>query len=148
MKDLVKFIARTALSSIFWAFKIKLNEHNVQSTQVAWFANIGKHVVIRAGTEIGPNVTIGDYSYISSPRSYVESATIGKFCSIALQTIIGVSGHDYTKVTTYPIVIDPFYKFIDKPLSEIQKPQPTIGNDVWIGINIIIHRGVNIGMVL
>jgi len=143
--SVVKFLVRSVLNSFYWAIKNKLNRHKVQSTQVAWRANVGKHVVIRAGTEIGPNVTIGNYSYVSGPRSYVESATIGKFCSIARQTIIGVSGHDYTKVTTHPIVIDPFYKFIDEPLSEMQKLPPVIGNDVWIGINSVIHRGVNIG---
>lgn len=120
-------------------------KHNVESSQVAWRAKLGRHVIIRAGSEVGPNVTVGDYSYISGPRSYVEAAVIGKFCSIARQTTIGVSGHDYTKVTTHPFVVDPFYGFVGASIPEQQKPPPVIGHDVWIGMNCVIHRGVKIG---
>lgn len=102
-------------------------------------------MIISAESEVGPDVTVGDYSYISGPRTYVEAATIGKFCSIARQTTIGVSGHDYTKVTTHPFIIDPFYGFVTATLPEHQKPAPVIGHDVWIGMNETLHRGVTIG---
>ncbi len=141
----IKRIARYVFSPVYWAVKNAINHHHVESNQVAWRARLGKHVIIRAGSEVGPAVSVGDYSYISGPRAYVEAATIGKFCSIARQTTIGVSGHDYTKVTTHPMVIDPFYGFIDLPVAEAQKPPPVIGHDVWIGMNCVIHRGVTIG---
>lgn len=106
---------------------------------------IGKEVMVRAGTELGKDVTIGDYSYISGPINYIEAAEIGKFCSIARQTVIGVSDHNYNWVTTHPIIVDKTYRIIPSNEFEPQKPSPVIGNDVWIGINAIIQRGVVIG---
>ena len=145
MKKTIKQFAKLLLSPIYWAVKNSINRHNVESSRVAWRATLGKYVIIRAESEVGPDVTVGDYSYISGPRTYVEAATIGKFCSIARQTTIGVSGHDYTKVTTHPFIIDPFYGFVNAPIREYQKPAPVIGHDVWIGMNATVHRGVTIG---
>lgn len=145
MKAVIKYYARLLLAPVYWMIKNALSNHNVESKQVAWRAKLGKKVIIRSGSEVGPNVIVGDYSYISGPRTYVEAATIGKFCSIARQTTIGVSGHDYTKVTTHPFVIDPFYGFVKARIPEQQKAPPVIGHDVWIGMNCVIHRGVKIG---
>ena len=141
----MRSMIRALLSPVYWFFMNRFRQHQVESRQVAWRAKLGKHVSIRAGSEVGPNVSIGDYSYISGPRSYVEAASIGKFCSIARQTTIGVSGHDYTKVTTHPFIIDPAYKFVTSAVTESQKPPPVIGHDVWIGMNCVVHRGVSIG---
>lgn len=141
----MRSIIRTLLSPVYWFFMNRFRQHQVESRQVAWRAKLGKHVIIRAGSEVGPNVSIGDYSYISGPRSYVEAASIGKFCSIARQTTIGVSGHDYNKVTTHPFIIDPAYKFVTSAVPGTQKPPPVIGHDVWIGMNCVVHRGVSIG---
>ena len=105
----------------------------------------GRYSILRKGVEIGPNVELGDYSYISGPRSYIEDAKIGKYCSIARQTIIGVSGHNYNWVTTSPIIASIYYDMIDKDITVPQRERPIIGNDVWIGINAIIMRGVKIG---
>lgn len=105
---------------------------------------IGKKVIIRSGSEIG-QIEIGDYSYISGPRAYVECAKIGKYCSIARQTIIGVSDHDYKWVTTSPVAHCKIYGFVDIDKEQLQKSPPVIGNDVWIGANAIIFRGVHVG---
>jgi len=130
---------------LYWVFSNYLHGHRVESDLVALKTKVGKKAIIRNGSEVGPLVIIGDYSYISGPRSYVEAAVIGKFCSIARQTVIGVSGHDYRLVTTHPFILDPWYDLVPTRKSEEQKPIPVIGNDVWIGMNAVIHRGVNIG---
>ncbi len=136
---------KLALSPLYWAFMNRLRNHRVESWSVGFRAKIGKKVVIRAGSEVGSGVEIGDYSYISGPRAYVEAARIGKFCSIARQTTIGVSGHDHQLVTTHPFILDPGYGIARLPKAERQKPPPVIGHDVWIGMNSIVHRGVTIG---
>lgn len=105
---------------------------------------LGKKTMVRKGTEIG-EISLDDYSYISGPRSYVEQAKIGKYCSIARQVVIGVSGHNYEWVTTSPIITSKEYGFIKNNVAEPQKDMPIIGNDVWIGMNAIIMRGVTIG---
>lgn len=138
-------LLRILLSPFYWGIMNKSKRYQVESCHVAFRAKLGRHVIIRAGSEVGPDVSVGDYSYISGPRAYIESASIGKFCSIARQTTIGVSGHDYTKVTTHPFIVDPSYKFISEFVGELQKSPPVIGHDVWIGMNCTIHRGVTIG---
>lgn len=107
--------------------------------------NPGKQVMIRSGVEIGWDFSIGDYSYISGPGNYIEAAHIGKFCSIARQTVIGVSDHNYNWVTTHPFIVSKGYNFINNGIAQPQKPAPVIGNDVWVGINTVISRGVTIG---
>jgi acetyltransferase-like isoleucine patch superfamily enzyme len=101
--------------------------------------------MIRGRTEIGADVSIGDYSYISGPVNYIEAAHIGKFCSIARHTVIGVGDHNYNWVTTHPALTSEVYGLIKTTRSAVQKPAPVIGNDVWIGINAVITRGITIG---
>lgn len=136
---------RSFLAPFYWAILNRLRQHSVQSRSVGLRTKIGRHVIIRAGAEVSPAVEIGDYSYISGPRSYVEAARIGKYCSIARATTIGVSGHTLHFVTTHPIIIDPSYGFVPTAFPEEQKPAPEIGHDVWIGMGSFVMRGVRIG---
>jgi acetyltransferase-like isoleucine patch superfamily enzyme len=136
---------RKVLSPIFWYFyNIKNNTH-IEEYTVSFRTKIGEMVIIRKGSEISRNVEIGDFSYISGPRSYVEAALIGKYCSIARQVTIGVSNHNYKWITTHPILTSPEYGYINMGVDEFQKNPPVIGNDVWVGMNSVIMRGVVIG---
>ncbi len=91
-------------------------------------------------------------------RSSIEigmdgNLTIGRFCSIALNTkfVVGML-HDYTRVSTANLL--PFAKTntLSKTISTIKLPikpsttkQCIIGNDVWIGNGVSIIGGVKIG---
>ncbi len=141
MREMFKMV----ISPLYWLVMRYLKGCHVQSSQVGFRAKIGRGVIIRKGSEVGSLVVIDSYSYISGPRSYVEAATIGKYCSIARQTTIGVSDHNYNLVTTHPIVIDPTYGFIIEHKKETQKAAPIIGNDVWIGMGSFVMRGTKIG---
>lgn len=136
---------RIVLSPFYWFIMNRLNNYRVESAHVGFKAKIGRRAIIRRGSEVGPQVEIGDFSYISGPRSYVEAAIIGKYCSIARQTTIGVSGHNYKIVTTHPVVIDPYYGCVDALVKETQKSAPVIGHDVWVGLGSFVMRGVTIG---
>src|SRR5258705_12411870 len=48
------------------------------------------------------NSSIGDYSYIS-PGSKIHSTTIGKFCSIGPNVIIGYGEHPVNFLSTSPL---------------------------------------------
>ena len=129
---------------IYWKYR-NLNEGlKIYDTTLSPKTKLGKKTMVRNGNEIG-TIILGDYSYISGPRSYIEEAIIGKYCSIAREVVIGVSGHNYEWITTSPIITCKEYGFIDKRVLEPQKSIPEIGNDVWIGMNSIIMRGVKIG---
>jgi acetyltransferase-like isoleucine patch superfamily enzyme len=91
---------------------------------------------------------IGDHTYIQK-NSKVYNANIGKFCSIASNVTIGPGLHNIESVTTHPafyLLNTPLVvKFPNRDLFEIKKKVTIIENDVWIGENVIIMDGVNVG---
>jgi acetyltransferase-like isoleucine patch superfamily enzyme len=133
------------LTAVYWRIQNRVKHTYVASNRVSRDAVVGKHCWIRQGAEVCGNVTIGDYSYIVGPNTYVEEAVIGKFCSIARNVIVGPYNHDYHWVSTHPFVYSTFYGFLKHDQPGVQKSAPVIGNDVWIGMNSIILRGVRIG---
>lgn len=93
------------------------------------------------------NCNIGRYTYTGA-FDMIFHTNIGSFCSISYGVTIGPPEHDYNKLTTHPFLYDKRYKILeDKDLLPISKfnKQCKIGNDVWIGCNATILRGVNIG---
>lgn len=140
----VKSFVKIKLLYFYWKYRNFTEGLKVFNYNLSPNTKLGKKTMVRSGTEVG-NISLGDYSYISGPRSYVEEAIIGKFCSIARQVVMGVSGHNYEWVTTSPIITSKEYGFVKNDVNEPQKTMPIIGNDVWIGINAIIMRGVVIG---
>lgn len=133
------------VSKVYWSIQNRVKHTFVASNNVSFRIQIGKHCWIRHGAEIKCNVRIGDYTYIIGPNTYIEQAIIGKFCSIARNVIIGPCDHNYNWVSTHPFIDSTFYKFLECDKQIPQKNIPIIGNDVWIGMNSVILRGVNIG---
>lgn len=91
------------------------------------------------------HVTLGDYTYIA-PGTKIQNATLGKFCSVGPEIIIGLGMHPTdTFVSTHPM----FYSIrgqaqlivCDRSIFDEFAPV-TIGNDVWIGARVIILDGV------
>ena len=95
-------------------------------------------------------VDIGDYSYISAD-CVIQNATIGKFCSFGPNIRVGLGNHYVPEyVTTHPAFFTnsdcckPVASFVDRTYFEFLK-HTTIGNDVWIGANVVIIDGVTVG---
>ncbi|MFE8048555.1 DapH/DapD/GlmU-related protein [Brenneria goodwinii] len=79
----------------------------------------------------------------------IMNCSIGNFCSISWGVTIGPGEHDYHRVTSHDFLYNPIYGI--KPNTEIkevydrfEKPLH-IGNDVWIGTNVSVLRGISIG---
>jgi acetyltransferase-like isoleucine patch superfamily enzyme len=92
-------------------------------------------------------VNLGDYTYIGDYTS-ISKTKIGKFCSIGPNCKIGLGKHpSNTFVSTHPIFFSTFNQsqisFSDKNYFE-QFQNINIGNDVWIGANVIVLDGVTI----
>lgn len=94
------------------------------------------------------NASIGDYSYISS-GAQMNNITIGKFCSIGPNCYAGMGMHPVDEfISTHPA----FYSerkqngstFASKNYFQEFAPI-NIGNDVWIGANVMILDGIKIG---
>lgn len=146
MRSRLKLTLRPVLAMLYWPVMNRLRDHRVESRFVSFGAQIGLRSIIRAGVHAGRSLELGDFSYISGPGTFVEAARIGRFCSIARQTVIGVSGKDMARVTTHDFITAPDYgRLTNRVTLPEQKPAPVIGNDVWIGINAVIMRGVTIG---
>jgi len=92
-------------------------------------------------TELHSSV-LGEYSYISQ-FSIVNKSNIGKFCSIANGCYIGLWEHN-RQVSTHSFYLYEHsggfvegYKNYDRDDIETK-----VGNDVWIGANAIVMKGV------
>lgn len=107
-------------------------------------SNIDKTSKICSGSHIN-NCTIGKYSYVGNFTN-TNYVTIGKFCSISDMCVIGGASHPLDWVSTSPVfnknkncmginLGDHMYF----PYSET-----IIGNDVWIGANVLIKGGISI----
>ncbi len=90
---------------------------------------------------IGRDVTIGQGTYVNS--GYVMSGSIGRWCSIAYGVLIGPTEHDPDGWTTSPARAIS----VGLPASSTEKPAapPVIEDEVWIGANVVVLRGVRIG---
>ena len=113
---------------------------------------IGRHVSCYAGCSfaIGPNgrCTIGDFTLLNGAIIMAEEQIeIGSHCLISWN--IGIADSDF-----HPL--DPAQRLIDAqalaPFFENRPPRPKlktapvkIGDNVWIGMNAVILKGVTIG---
>ena len=117
------------------------------------------YLAIVSHSQIEPNVSvesnavvlessIGSFTYVSM-KTLILQAFTGRFCSIGPNCMLGWGIHPSQDfVSTHPI----FYStkaqagltFADRDYLEERKPIK-IGNDVWIGANVIVLDGVTIG---
>ncbi len=136
--------------------KYRTYNTDISSFNIDFSSNIGRNCLIGRNVEIRKNVTVGDFTYFNSDNYWtiIESNTvIGKFCSIAPGVIIGLGNHNYHNVSTHPFLYNDYYlKKITKDDFELlqtglpdEEEKTVIGNDVWIGMNACIKRGVKIG---
>lgn len=112
-----------------------------------------------ASMHVYRNIAIGRYSFLRTGRiRYVD--TIGRYTSIGPGVTIGEGEHPVTWLTSSPAVHD-VHRFKFYPPEADSGPRTikrtadnidprtlqnaTIGNDVWIGANVLIRRGVTIG---
>jgi chloramphenicol O-acetyltransferase type B len=91
---------------------------------------------------------IKSYTYLGK-NCLVQNTTIGKFCSIANEVVIGLGKHPTENFSTAPL----FYKkantlnidLIDQEPAFVEYENISIGHDVWIGLRATILDGVTIG---
>lgn len=110
-----------------------------------------------------PNIIVGDYTYYDDPidsehfENHVthhydfvgDKLIIGRFCAIAkgIEFVMNGANHLMTAVTTYPFYImgNGWENSAPKTDELSTKGNTLVGNDVWIGQNVTVMPGVNIG---
>jgi len=87
---------------------------------------------------------LGKYSYVSQ-YSIVNKTKIGKFCSIANGCYIGLWEHN-TDVSTHSFYLYEHSGEFVEGYKNYKKDniETIIGNDVWVGANVVIKKGVMI----
>jgi acetyltransferase-like isoleucine patch superfamily enzyme len=137
--------------------KFKNKHTNINTIFIGMNVKFGKYCSINRHTHIGNNVKIGDFSYTNSSNTHaviIESnVSIGSFCSIGPGVFIAPGNHDINLATTHPILYsEKLVKQLGLDSNILQRSslkdencETIIGDDVWIGLNAIIKRGVKIG---
>lgn len=99
-------------------------------------------------------VQVGKYSYGVEKHCFAGTLlkSIGAFCSINENAIMGLKNHPTTLISTHPFLYSDKVGFLDKCGEEIldlfsysNNESIVIGNDVWIGAGAIILPSVTIG---
>jgi virginiamycin A acetyltransferase len=114
-------------------------------------------------TVSNPNIIIGDYTYYDDPENSEDfernvlyhfpfigdQLIIGKFCALArgVTFIMNGANHKLDGFSTYPFQIfgNGWEKVTPKPEELPYKGNTVIGNDVWIGYEVVIMPGVQVG---
>ena len=109
-------------------------------------------------TITNPNIIVGDFTYIADSEfeSHVtnfypwsrDKLIIGKFCQIAagVEFVMNDANHQMNAVSTFPFYTLEGWEMNTPDPSEMPfKGNTVIGNDVWIGQNVVVLPGVHIG---
>jgi len=89
--------------------------------------------VALAGCVVFPPAKFGYRSY--SNDSIFRQVEIGRYCSIGRRCSIGAALHPTDLVSTHSATYD------ERPMKQTTR----IGNDVWIGDNVVILAGLSVG---
>lgn len=114
-------------------------------------------------TVTNPNIVIGDYTYYDDPdgaenfeRNVLyhfpfigDKLVIGKFCALArgVKFIMNGANHQMSGFSTYPFYIfgGGWERQVPQPGDLPYKGDTVIGNDVWLGFDVLVMPGVRIG---
>jgi len=126
--------------------RYKGKERRINTGRVASDVVLCPGVELSRGSDIRKGVQIGDYSYCNVDTIVFEGVKIGKYCSIGYRCQIGTPAHPDFYVSTSPnIYRHPMLaRNADWPSNDAVNP-PVLGNDVWIGSNVVILQGVKVG---
>lgn len=128
---------KKVIKNVLLFLKLKKQKVVTHTYNISLKAIIGKHSTIMQNTEVDSSTRIGKYCYIGKNCS-ITKTNIGNYCSIANNVSIGPGSHDTSRISTSAL-------FYEDSYGELTSKDCTIENDVWIGVNAIILRGVLIG---
>lgn len=134
--------------SLLLFYSLKFKKTIVKYGVIIKKSNLGEYVTINENSTI-VNSKIGDMSYLAS-NCKVVNTEIGKYCSIGPNCISVLGKHPVnTFVSSHPAFFSYNNSSISKTFSDKsyynEVGQVKIGNDVWIGANVLILDDITIG---
>lgn len=133
------YICKKIVKKGFRQIKLSFSKRNnkIFSCDVSLKSLNGCNIEVREGTTIDSSSSLGSYSYIGR-SCYISKSSVGRYCSIANNVSIGQGEHDITQISTNSL-------FYDDPYELLTSEDCKIEDDVWIGVDSIILRGVTVG---
>lgn len=134
VSHMLSFRARRQYPGVLFGYKAYASQCTIEPPARIWH-----------GSALG-DTRMGRHSYCGVDCS-ISHCTIGRFCSIGPDVVIGMGIHPTGMVSTYP----GFYTEIRHTANfaarkELPEHLPVvIGNDVWIGRRTMIKDGVHVG---
>lgn len=118
--------------------------------QVAATAILEPPVRVYRAATLHKEVRVGRFTLINLRSTLLPGTEVGRYCSIGTNVEIGVLDHPMERLSSSSVSYSMAVHFPDHaglmPQKKLSRPRQTfIGNDVWIGTNAIIKRGVRIG---
>lgn len=107
---------------------------------------------LNKNTQLGPEVTAGKY-FGMNESCFIARADIGAYCAIGARTSINPFNHPTNWLSTHEFQYHPkSFDWVDEwnQFERLERtpdmiPRVIIGNDVWMGHNVNIMAGVNVG---
>lgn len=109
---------------------------NLNQVKFGKSCNVAHHAEI-SESSIDDRTSVGRYTKI-------QSADIGKYCSISWEVTIGATNHPMNHLSSHAFSYRKQFKLVDVD-KYFPKERVSIGHDVWIGCNVIIMPGIKIG---
>ncbi|HGH7179064.1 TPA: DapH/DapD/GlmU-related protein [Bacillus luti] len=110
----------------------------IDNCELSEFSRAGKHNHLY-------HVSLGRHTY-TGQGTVIMHTKLGAFTSISWGVTIGASEHDFNRVTSHTFLYNPYDRLNDgKVYYDRFEKECEVGNDVWIGANATILRGVKIG---
>lgn len=109
-------------------------------------SKLGRYNVLFSNVNV-LNSTIDDHTFVQR-NSFINCADIGKFCSIAMNVLIGPGQHPTAFVSSHPAfysVTQPIVKTFSSSDTFNPFKRTIVGHDVWLGHNSVIMDGIKIG---
>jgi len=125
------------------------NVHFYRDIRIGTSARIICEPPVRLGGNVWMKGRIGAYTYVRMGGFLgVSLRSIGRYCSIAQGLSAGHGNHPIDWVSTHPFQWGDSFnrrKDVEYRQPELGDAGATIGNDVWIGAQVLILPGVTIG---
>ena len=108
---------------------------------------IGDDCYIGRNVELGPSdcIEIGSNTSIQDRCIFLGNVTIGRHCTVAPNVYISSGKHYYDLQPSLLIKDQDILASLDKELSVINSKPVIVQDDCWLGINVVVMRGVTIG---
>jgi len=148
MKYLLSQVSWKCVIRYYYAAKLHNFRASIRSF-VDSSSSISSNVSINGPASL-MNVSINEFSYVTSSK--LCCVNVGKYCSIGPGSFIGgLANHPWRFISTSPLFYSrsPEFKlnseFCDNDVIDNYPDTVDIGNDVWIGANVLILPGVKVG---